>query len=49
MRWSRPKEIVLRETDYGPVISDAPMFAWKKFRLKPVEINETLGRLALPV
>lgn len=27
VRWSHPHEIVLRETEYGPVISDAPMFA----------------------
>jgi penicillin amidase len=27
VRWSRPQEIVLRETEYGPLISDAPLFA----------------------
>jgi penicillin amidase len=26
VRWSRPREIVLRDTPYGPVISDAPVF-----------------------
>lgn len=33
VRWSRPQEIVLRETEYGPVISDAPMFAASRRRL----------------
>lgn len=27
VRWSRPRNIVLRETAYGPIISDAPLFA----------------------
>jgi penicillin amidase len=27
VRWSRPRDIVLRETRYGPIVSDAPMFA----------------------
>src|SRR5437763_16213948 len=26
VRWSRPRELVLRDTAYGPVISDASMF-----------------------
>ncbi|HKS88168.1 MAG TPA: penicillin acylase family protein, partial [Stellaceae bacterium] len=26
VRWSRPREIVLRDTDYGPIVSDAPLF-----------------------
>ena len=26
VRWSRPREIVLRDTAYGPIISDAPLF-----------------------
>src|SRR5204862_7864279 len=33
VRWSRPQEIALRETDYGPVISGAPMFAGDGRRL----------------
>ncbi len=27
VRWSRPRDIVLRDTDYGPIISDAPLLA----------------------
>jgi len=26
VRWSRPREIVLRDTEYGPIISDASLF-----------------------
>jgi penicillin amidase len=26
VRWSRPRELVLRETAYGPIVSDAPLF-----------------------
>jgi penicillin amidase len=26
VRWSRPRELVLRDTDHGPVISDLPFF-----------------------
>jgi penicillin amidase len=26
VRWSRPQEIVLRDTPYGPIVSDAPLF-----------------------
>ena len=26
VRWSQPREIILRDTAYGPVISDAPLF-----------------------
>jgi penicillin amidase len=26
VRWSRSREIVLRETPYGPIVSDAPLF-----------------------
>ena len=33
VRWSRPQRVVLRETEYGPVISDAPMFAGSGRRL----------------
>jgi penicillin G amidase len=29
VRWSRPREFVLRETDYGPIVSDLPFFPAK--------------------
>src|SRR4051812_2101956 len=29
VRWSRPREIVLRETAYGPIVSDLPLFPAK--------------------
>jgi len=32
VRWSRPREIVLRDTEYGPIISDASMFGGDKRR-----------------
>jgi len=32
VRWSRPRELVLRDTAYGPVISDAAMFGGDKGR-----------------
>jgi penicillin amidase len=27
VRWSPPREIVLRDTEYGPIVTDAPLFA----------------------
>jgi len=32
VRWSRPRDIVLRDTPYGPIISDASMFGGGKQR-----------------
>ena len=29
VRWSRPREIVLRDTDFGPIVSDLPHFPAK--------------------
>jgi penicillin amidase len=29
VRWSRPREVALRETDYGPIVSDLPFFPAK--------------------
>jgi len=26
VRWSRPRDLVLRDTPYGPIVSDAPLF-----------------------
>jgi len=36
VRWSRPRAIVLRETPYGPIVSDAPLFggSGKKLALR---------------
>ena len=32
VRWSRPRDIVLRDTEYGPIISDASLFGGDKGR-----------------
>ena len=32
VRWSRPRELVLRETEHGPVVSDAPIFGGARAR-----------------